>query len=154
MEIALEKSFGSQIGDISEALVVPTQPIHGDYQSNVALTLTKKLKMKPKEIAEKIISALDIQDIVSVISITGPGFISMKLSENYIQSQIINKLYDKSRLNVSPLTNPQRIVVDFSSPNIAKEMHVVMPVLIYITMYLLYSVISVFKRNACGNKPI
>lgn len=122
---ALDLAFGEGIVDSSTTLVVPTQPIHGDYQSNVAMSLTNKLKMKPRMIADKIVEALKVDDIVSTINITGPGFITMKLSDEYIQIQLAEKFNDQHRLGIKKLSNPQRIIVDFSSPNIAKEMHVV-----------------------------
>ena len=122
---ALNVAFGEGVVDSTTTLVVPTQPIHGDYQSNVAMTLTNKLKMKPRMIADKIVEALKVDDIVSIINITGPGFITMKLSDNYIQNKLAEKFGDQQRLGIKKLQNPQRIVVDFSSPNIAKEMHVV-----------------------------
>ncbi len=123
--IALDTAFGKNTVDSSDTLVVPTQPIHGDYQSNIAMALTKNLSMKPKVIAEKIVEALKVDDMVSLVNITGPGFITLKLSEDYVQRQLSHKLRDPNRLGVSRLKNPQRIIVDFSSPNIAKEMHVV-----------------------------
>ena len=89
------------------------------------MTLTKKLNMKPRAIAEKLSEALDVKDIVSIINITGPGFITMKLSETYVQNKLVDKLKDPTRLGINELKNAQRIIVDFSSPNIAKEMHVV-----------------------------
>lgn len=122
---ALEGAFQGTEIEVTDTLVMPTQPQHGDYQTNIAMTLTKKLGMKPKEIAEKIVSTLKVDDLVSVVNITGPGFITMRLSDNYLQSQILEKAKDKSRLGIAKLSSPQRVIVDFSSPNIAKEMHVV-----------------------------
>lgn len=122
---ALDGAFQGTEIEVSDTLVMPTQPQHGDYQTNIAMTLTKKLGMKPKEIAEKIVSALKVDDLVSVVNITGPGFITMRLSDTYLQSQILQKAQDKSRLGIAKIASPQRVIVDFSSPNIAKEMHVV-----------------------------
>ena len=124
MEEALNTAFGENVVPITDNLVMPTQPVHGDYQCNIALTLTKKLSMKPKDIAEKIVKSMNVNDIVSFVNITGPGFISLKLSEQYVQSQLYSKLQDPNRLGITALKQPQRVIVDFSSPNIAKEMHV------------------------------
>lgn len=122
---ALSGAFQGTDIEVSDSLVMPTQPQHGDYQTNIAMTLTKKLGMKPKEIADKIVNALKVDDLVSVVNITGPGFITMRLSDTYVQSQILEKAKDKTRLGIAKLETPQRVIVDFSSPNIAKEMHVV-----------------------------
>jgi arginyl-tRNA synthetase len=135
MEEALISAFGDDQIETNENLVLPTQPMYGDYQSNIALTLTKKLSMKPKDIAEKIVKQLKVDDIAS-INITGPGFITMKLTNRYVQSQLTHKLNNPKRLGISIVKKPQRIVVDFSSPNIAKEMHVVNNLKIYSYIYL------------------
>jgi arginyl-tRNA synthetase len=135
---ALHGAFQGTDIEVSDTLVMPTQPQHGDYQTNIAMTLTKKLGMKPKEIADKIVAALKVDDLVSTVNITGPGFITMRLSDTYIQSQILEKAKDRTRLGITKIAAPQRVIVDFSSPNIAKEMHVVSDRLLLFIYVLIY----------------
>ena len=105
-------------------MVVPaSNPKFGDYQSNVALSLSKKLGQPPRVIAEKIVQHLNISDICQTPSIAGPGFINLALKPTYLEEQL-NFIQADSRLGVQPSKELQRVIVDFSSPNIAKEMHV------------------------------
>jgi len=142
---ALHGAFqGTDIEVSDTLLVMPTQPQHGDYQTNIAMTLTKKLGMKPKEIADKIVAALKVDDLVSTVNITGPGFITMRLSDTYIQSQILEKAKDRTRLGITKIAAPQRVIVDFSSPNIAKEMHVVSATILYRLLLIFVLITTIF----------
>eukprot|EP00596_Hydrurales_sp_CCMP1899_P010025 CAMPEP_0119036524 /NCGR_PEP_ID=MMETSP1177-20130426/4295_1 /TAXON_ID=2985 /ORGANISM="Ochromonas sp, Strain CCMP1899" /LENGTH=572 /DNA_ID=CAMNT_0006996531 /DNA_START=363 /DNA_END=2081 /DNA_ORIENTATION=- len=86
--------------------------------------------MKPKDLAEKLMAALtadsNVSELVSSMDISGPGFINIHLSDPYMRNKLANMLKDKARLGIVPTSEEktQRIIVDFSSPNIAKEMHV------------------------------
>lgn len=122
-EKALIASFGSNYAGVDPMLVSASNPKFGDYQSNAALGLSKKLGQPPRAIAEQIIQNLDVTDICQPPQIAGPGFINLTLQPSYLQEQL-NSIQADSRLGVPPVKNPQRVVVDFSSPNIAKEMHV------------------------------
>ena len=105
-------------------LIVPaTNPKFGDFQCNIALPLAKTLGEKPRAIAEKIVAAVDLSDICESLEIAGPGFINLKLTNDYLVSQV-KIIQNDPRLGVEKVTEPERIIVDFSSPNIAKEMHV------------------------------
>lgn len=105
-------------------LIVPaTNPKFGDFQCNVALPLAKILSEKPRAIAEKIVAAIDLTEICEPLEIAGPGFINIKLTNNYLVSQI-KLIQTDIRLGVEKVSESERIIVDFSSPNIAKEMHV------------------------------
>ena len=121
--IALKETFGDDL-KILEPLVVPaTNPKFGDYQCNVALPLAKQLKQKPRAIAEQIVDKIDVEDWGQPLEIAGPGFINITIRSEYIAQQII-KVYQDERLGVTKIEHPQKTVIDFSSPNIAKEMHV------------------------------
>ncbi len=99
----------------------------GDYQSNCAMGLAKKLGCKPRELAERIIAALDISDIADAPEIAGPGFINIRLKRAYLAAalqHISQQPSQQDRLDIPRTAVPEIVVVDMSSPNLAKEMHV------------------------------
>lgn len=111
------------LGQELEAEITPsTQPQFGDYQCNSALKIGKELGKSPREIAQKIMAVFACDDVVAKMEIAGPGFINFTISPRYLASQLSLILKDP-RLGV-PDCAPQRIIVEFSSPNIAKELHV------------------------------
>ena len=120
---ALVSAFGEELAD-KDPLVAPTNnPKFGDYQSNVALSLAKPLKQNPRAIAQTIINNLQTDDMCEPPTIAGPGFINFTLKSNYI-GQLLSQIQTDKRLGIQPTKNPQRVIVDYPSPNIAKEMHV------------------------------
>lgn len=120
---ALAAAFGDDYAEADPILVPASNPKFGDYQANVSLPLAKKLKQQPRAIAQQIVENLDISDICEVPEIAGPGFINIRLKTVYLEAQL-NSIQTDPRLGVPQTEHPQRVVVDFSSPNIAKEMHV------------------------------
>lgn len=123
VEQALIAAFGDDLVGTDPMLVPASNPKFGDYQANLALPLAKKLGQQPRAIAQSIVEKLDVADICEAPEIAGPGFINLRLKTDYLQAQL-NSMYQDERLGVAPAQNPQREIVDFSSPNIAKEMHV------------------------------
>jgi arginyl-tRNA synthetase len=114
--------------EVDNALLEPevvqsTNPQFGHYQCNNALKLSKALKRSPREIAEKIAEHLKDPAMIDSIEIAGPGFINLTLKPQFL-SQEIDEMLKDPRLGVPALEKPQRIVVEFSSPNVAKELHV------------------------------
>lgn len=99
-----------------------TRPEFGEYQFNGAMALAKQLKKKPRDIAEDILRAVDLSDLADKCEIAGPGFINIHLSKKWV-SQHIQQASADSRLSIQK-ASPQKVVVDYSSPNLAKEMHV------------------------------
>ncbi len=122
-EQALIAAFGADMAGTDTMLVPASNPKFGDYQSNAALSLTKKLGKPPRAIAEAILGYLDVTDICDPPSIAGPGFINFTLKPAYLEGQL-HSIQNDPRLGVPQAKQPQRAIVDFSSPNIAKEMHV------------------------------
>lgn len=120
---ALVAAFGEEMARTDPMLVPASNPKFGDYQCNVAMSLTKALKNNPRAIASQILEQLDVSEICEPPEIAGPGFINLRLKPEYLETQLNNILGDE-RLGIPPIEQPQKVIVDFSSPNIAKEMHV------------------------------
>jgi arginyl-tRNA synthetase len=111
--------------DMPATLIVPTQnPDFGDFQCNVAMGLARALRKAPRAIAQDIVDALDVADLCETPEIAGPGFINLRLKAETITAMLIEMAAGGERLGIPPAEQEQRIVVDFSSPNLAKEMHV------------------------------
>ncbi|RCJ28158.1 arginine--tRNA ligase [Nostoc sp. ATCC 43529] len=122
-EQALVAAFGADFVGIDPILVAASNPKFGDYQANVALSLSKKLGKQPRIIASAIVEKLDVSQICEPPEIAGPGFINLKLKTAYLEAQL-NAIQADPRLGIPTAKTPQREIVDFSSPNIAKDMHV------------------------------
>ena len=96
---------------------------HGDFASNIAMMLAKPAGLKPRELAEKLIAALPADDAVSKVEIAGPGFLNFFQNSDALAQRLEAALAD-GHLAVRKAGAAQRVVVDLSSPNLAKEMHV------------------------------
>jgi arginyl-tRNA synthetase len=112
------------------AIVQPAQdPRFGDYQANGAMALAKQLKMKPRDVAAAVLERLDVSQICEPPEIAGPGFINLRLRPDWVAAQVglVNKVdaeNQEDRLGVPRAEKPETVVVDYSAPNLAKEMHV------------------------------
>lgn len=94
----------------------------GDYQANGVMAVAKKLGMPPRQLAEKVVQLLDLGDIASKVEIAGPGFINIFLNSTWVAQQA-ERILAAPKLGITPV-EPQTIVIDYSAPNVAKEMHV------------------------------
>ena len=122
ISVALEKATGQPAPAIVR---VSTDTKFGDYQANGVMGLAKKLKTNPRKLAEQVVEKLDISDICETPEIAGPGFINLKLKPEFLSKALLEINADtENHLGISKVENPQRVVVDFSGPNIAKQMHV------------------------------
>ena len=94
----------------------------GHYQANGMMAVAKSLGMPPRQLAEKVLEQLDLSGIASKVEIAGPGFINIFLDAEWLAVQADSVLL-ADKLGVAPVT-PQTVVIDYSAPNVAKEMHV------------------------------
>ncbi|SHF53767.1 arginyl-tRNA synthetase [Microbulbifer donghaiensis] len=95
----------------------------GDYQANGAMGAAKRMGTNPRELAAKILEQLDQGDMIDKVEIAGPGFMNIHLSEQWLADKLAAAEKDE-RLNIAAVDQPQTVVIDYSHPNLAKEMHV------------------------------
>ncbi|HSC87521.1 MAG TPA: arginine--tRNA ligase [Polyangiaceae bacterium] len=119
------RALSELTGEASPALLKPTaDPRHGDFQVNAAMALAKKLGKKPREIAEPLAERLAQSDAIERAEVAGPGFVNLTLSSAFVARVLDEAAADSTHDGVDRADTTDRIVVDFSSPNIAKQMHV------------------------------
>jgi len=110
------------------ALSLSNRPNFGDYQANGVMGAAKKLKTNPRELATKVVAELDLAGIASKVELAGPGFINIHLDENWLAAQLNTVAQDDfigvTQRGVVSGDEQQTVVVDYSAPNLAKEMHV------------------------------
>lgn len=126
VQLAIEQALTDFAPDPASAAaqVKPTQDAkHGDYQANCALSLQKVVGGSPREIAQKIVARLDLGDWLQPPEIAGPGFINLRLRDDWIATQILRMAADP-RLLVGQAAKAKTYVIDYSGPNVAKPMHV------------------------------
>lgn len=119
-EEAIHAAFGVQF---EAEITLSTQVQFGDYQCNSALKIGKALSITSRLAADKIVAHFDTNEMIETLSIAGPGFINIKLRPSFLATQI-NAVLKDPRLGVPLPEKAQKVVIDFSSPNIAKELHV------------------------------
>jgi len=114
----------SSLTKVSAALRPTSDPKHGDYQINGVLPLAKQLKKNPRELAEAVAEKLGGHEAIASAEVAGPGFINLRLNDGWLSQALISDLIDGARDGVPQAAAPERVIVDFSGPNIAKQMHV------------------------------
>jgi len=129
--VALQDRFQSALKQITDddveslaAMITPTQdPRHGDYQANCAMPLGKKLGKPPREVATELVELVDLDGFCDPPEVAGPGFINLRLSDSWLTQQL-ESIRNDDRLGITSTHTPRTYIVDFSSPNVAKPMHV------------------------------
>ncbi|GAA3560226.1 arginine--tRNA ligase [Amycolatopsis ultiminotia] len=119
---ALRRAFGIEMAPAGALVAVSTRD-GVDYQCNLAMSLGKQLARPPREVAAEITAHLDLSDVAETPEIAGPGFLNFVLRREWLEQRLAGLAGD-DRLGVAPAEAPRRIALDYSSPNVAKEMHV------------------------------
>jgi arginyl-tRNA synthetase len=130
LDTAFRKAIHDAFGfDADPLLSVSQNDKFGDYQSNAAMGLAKQVEQKtgaktnPRAVAEQVKAKLDLGDIATEVTIAGPGFLNVRLSPQWLAKQVEQRRGDPW-LGVPKRAVPQTVVVDYSGPNVAKQMHV------------------------------
>jgi len=109
--------------DVSAVLVRPCDPKFGDYQSNALMSLAKTRKLNPRQLATDVVAKLDVSAVCEKVEIAGAGFLNFRL-KNSLLGQTLEAAERGEHLFFEKAAQPKTIVLDFSSPNVAKPMHV------------------------------
>jgi len=126
-------ALGAAFPDVPPAeapavLVPAADPRFGDYQANGAMGLAKRLKRRPRDVAQAILDHLDVADMCESPQVAGPGFLNFRLRPEWVARELGRANHveaaEDDRLGVEPAARPETVVVDYSAPNLAKEMHV------------------------------
>ncbi len=117
---ALAAAFGAEEAD-TDPVIRPSQ--FADFQSNVALPLGKRLGRPPRAVAADLAGQLDVADVCAAVEVSGPGFVNFTLRDDWIAGQA-DAVLAGDRLGVPTAQPAERVIVDYSHPNVAKEMHV------------------------------
>ncbi|MBC8324922.1 MAG: arginine--tRNA ligase [Verrucomicrobia subdivision 3 bacterium] len=112
------------VADVSRVLVrVCADAKHGDFQSNALMALAKQRQMNPRQLATDVVTRLDVAEWCEPVEIAGPGFLNFRLRTDAVNTALQAALASDLPF-IAPATTPRTVVVDFSSPNVAKPMHV------------------------------
>jgi len=109
--------------DVSAVLVRPCDPKFGDYQSNALMALAKGRKLNPRQLAADVVARLDVSGVCDPVTIAGAGFLNFRLNPALLR-QTLEAAARGDHLFFDLAANPKTVVIDFSSPNVAKPMHV------------------------------
>jgi len=152
---ALIAAYSTAVAEQKELLLPQltqaTQAKFGHYQCNNALKLAKVLGKNPREVAATIIDAIDANEVMDKLEVAGPGFINITLKTPFLEREVEKMMID-DRCGIPIVSEKEKVIVEFSSPNIAKELHVghlrstiigdsiarLLELFLYVYMFLLY----------------
>ena len=120
LQRAVAKAFGEEYANV-DAMVRRSE--RADFQADLAMGLAKALKRPPRQVAEAVVAATDLTDLCERVEIAGPGFINVTLKTEFLENALLNVARD-DRLGAPLAAHQERVVIDYSAPNVAKEMHV------------------------------
>ncbi|HQE32067.1 MAG TPA: arginine--tRNA ligase [Propionibacteriaceae bacterium] len=118
----LSARFESATG-VDPELRPATKPQFGHFQTNVALRLANAEKLKPRDVAQRIVDQVDLSDLCEPLEIAGPGFINIRVKASVLADEVTALIADPA-VGIQPAAQPETVVVDYSAPNVAKPMHV------------------------------
>jgi arginyl-tRNA synthetase len=120
LQSAVATAFGSE-HETADAMVRRSE--RADFQADLAMGLAKAVKKAPRQVAEAVVAAAELGDVCERIEIAGPGFINLTLKNAFLERGLASAARDE-RLGVPAAAHQERVVIDYSAPNVAKEMHV------------------------------
>lgn len=113
----------AEVAGIDAELRPATRPQFGHYQTNVALRLANTAGRPPREVAAELVSAIDLDDLCEPLEVAGPGFINLRIRAEVL-AKVASEVLADQRAGIGQVTQPSTVVIDYSSPNVAKQMHV------------------------------
>jgi arginyl-tRNA synthetase len=125
IELSLQAAVHAILPDADAAtiLVRPCEPKFGDYQSNSLMSLARTRKLNPRQLATDVLARLDVSELCEKVEIAGAGFLNFRLKK-LVLTQVLESAARGEHLFFAPAAQPKTIAIDFSSPNVAKPMHV------------------------------
>jgi arginyl-tRNA synthetase len=123
LQRAVVAALGPEHAQADPLLRLAKDPRHGDFQANIALPLGKLLGQPPRDLAQKIATRIEPGELLSKVEVAGPGFINLTVSATLLE-RVAARMLEDERLAVAPLATASTTVIDYGSPNCAKEMHI------------------------------
>lgn len=120
---AIAAAFGEEYAGADPLVRSAQDAAHGDWQANFAMSLAKRMAKPPRAVAEAVVAALELGSMAESVTIAGPGFVNVKLSADFLAKAVFDIARDE-RKGVPRAEKPELVAVDYSAPNVAKEMHV------------------------------
>ncbi|MCC9643482.1 arginine--tRNA ligase [Rhodopirellula sp. JC740] len=117
------QSLTDSPADYAGMIRTAADPKFGDYQSNAAMPLAKRVDKSSRDVAAELVEKLKVDDLFETPEVAGPGFINLRLKDSVLFDSMQQMLLDE-RVGVASTSQPKRVIIDFSSPNVAKPMHV------------------------------